>query len=137
MDQLALIHDVQVDPVSNFLIHIDFLTLKKGQKVETEVQLVLEGLAPIEKLGLGRVQLVKSEVSIEALPQNLPHDIKVDVSKLENMHDVIFVRDLIVGTGVTITDDMDLPVVTILSLNDEEETTDTVATDTTTETPST
>jgi large subunit ribosomal protein L25 len=42
VDQLVLIHDIQVDPVTDFVLHVDFITLKKGQKVQTEVLLVVE-----------------------------------------------------------------------------------------------
>jgi large subunit ribosomal protein L25 len=96
IEQLVLIHDIQVDPVTDYVLHVDFLTLKQGQKVETEVQIILQGVAPIEKLGLGKVQLVKNAVSIEAFPKDLPHDIKVDISSLTTVNDVIFVKDLVV-----------------------------------------
>lgn len=97
LDQLVLIHDIQVDPVTDYVMHVDFITLKKGEKVETDVQIVLEGNAPVEKLGLGNVQQVKDTVSIEALPKDLPHNIVVDISGFEDLSDVVFVKDLIVG----------------------------------------
>jgi len=129
VDQLVLIHDIQVDPVTDYVLHVDFLTLKKWQKVETEVHVIMEGLAPIEKLGLGKVQLVKSSIAIEALPKDLPHDIKVDVSKLEDIHDVIFVKDLNVGSGVTIIDDVEQAVITVMSLSADVEEEEEVTTD--------
>lgn len=121
VDQLVLLHDIQVDPVTDYVLHVDFITLKKGQKVETEVAIVVEGLAPVEKLGLGKVQLVKDAVEIEALPKDLPHDIKVDVSGLETINDVIFVKDLAVDKGVTLLGDLEQPVVTVLELVEESE----------------
>lgn len=121
LDQLVLIHDIQVDPVTDYVLHVDFLTLKKGQKVTTDVQIMLEGVAPIEKLGLGKVQLVKDVVTIEALPKDLVHDIKLDISGLETTHDVVFVKDLIVGKGVEIVDDLELPIVIVAALSADVE----------------
>jgi large subunit ribosomal protein L25 len=45
-----LIHDIQVDPVSDVLMHVDFLAIKADEKVTTEVPLKMIGESPIEKL---------------------------------------------------------------------------------------
>lgn len=50
LDQLVLIQDIQVDPVSDLLMHVDFLAVKADEKVTTEVPLKLIGESPIEKL---------------------------------------------------------------------------------------
>ena len=50
LDQLVLIQDIQVDPVTDILMHIDFLAVKADEKVTTEVPLRLVGESPIEKL---------------------------------------------------------------------------------------
>ena len=53
-----------------------------------------------------------------ALPQNLPHSIEVDLSKIETANDVVFVRDLVVAKNVEIIDDLDQPVLTVIELSD-------------------
>jgi len=121
VDQLVLIHDIQVDPVTNMLMHVDFLTLKKWEKIKTSVPIVLEWESPVEKLGEGKVQLVKDEVEIEAIPQNLPHDIKVDISGLVTIQDGIFVKDLLVGKWVEVLDEPEIAVVTVLAMVEEVE----------------
>jgi large subunit ribosomal protein L25 len=50
IDQLVLIQDIQLDPVTDVLIHIDFLAGNKDEKVTTEIPVVLVGESPIEKL---------------------------------------------------------------------------------------
>jgi large subunit ribosomal protein L25 len=50
LDQLVLIHDIQVDPVTDVLMHIDFLAIKADEKVTTEVPVKMIGESPIEKL---------------------------------------------------------------------------------------
>lgn len=128
VEQLVLVHDFQKDPVSDALLHVDFITLKKGEKVQTSVSIILTGEAPIEKLGEGQVQLVKNELLIEAMPKDLPHNISVDISSLETTHDSIFVKDLVLDKGVEIVDDLDQPIVVVMSMSgtsEEDESTET------------
>lgn len=49
INQLVLIQDIQLDPVSDVLLHIDFLAIKADEKVTTEIPLILAGESPIEK----------------------------------------------------------------------------------------
>lgn len=118
---LVLIHHIDVNPVTDVVEHVDFLAVKADEKVTASVHIVLEGVSPAEKDGLGRVQLVKDHVEVEALPRDLPHDIKVDVSGLATLQDGIFVRDLKVSDKVEIKDDEDLPIVAVVALEDEAE----------------
>ena len=118
---LVLIHHIDVNPVTDIVEHVDFLAVKADEKVTASVHIVLEGVSPAEKDGLGRVQLVKDHVEVEALPRDLPHDIKVDVSGLATLQDGIFVRDLKVSDKVEIKDDEDLPIVAVVALEDEAE----------------
>ena len=50
IDQLVLIQDIQLDPVSDMLIHIDFLAVNKDEKVTTEIPVKMIGESMIEKL---------------------------------------------------------------------------------------
>lgn len=118
---LVLIHHIDVDPVTDMVTHVDFLAVKADEKVEASVAIVMVGTSPAEKDGLGRVQLVKDHVIVEALPRDLPHDIKVDISVLATLQDGIFVRDLQVSDKVEILDDADLPIVSVVALEDEAE----------------
>ena len=118
--ELVLIHHVETDPVTDVVIHVDFLAVKADEKVKASVAILMTGIAPVEKDGLGKVQLVKDHVTVEALPRDLPHDIKVDLSNLATLQDGIFVSDLVVSDKVTIIDDQDLPVVAVVQLQQEE-----------------
>ena len=82
-EQLVLIHDYQLDPVKDTLIHADFLTLKKGEKVKAMVSIVVEWIEKLQKQAL-EVNIVKTEIEVEAIPSKLPHEIKVDVSELKD-----------------------------------------------------
>ncbi|MCF7834809.1 50S ribosomal protein L25 [Candidatus Gracilibacteria bacterium] len=121
IDQLALIQEIQVDPVSDFLSHIDFLAVSRDEKVTASVPVLLIGESNIEKNGEGNIQLLKDSIEVEAFPQDLPHEIKIDISKIENMNDVVFVKDLDVGSKAEIVEDLEQPVITVVAISEEVE----------------
>lgn len=96
----SLIHDVDIHPLSGEPRHADFYIIEKGKKVEVSVPLVFEGVSPAVKDLAGILVKVHREIEIEASPRDLPHDIKVDISKLVALDDVITAGDLILPTGV-------------------------------------
>ncbi len=137
IDELVLIQDIQLDPVTDVVLHVDFLAVKKDEKVKTEVPIVLIWESPIEKLWEWKIQMVKDFIEVEAFPQDLPHDIKIDISKIATTSDTIFVKDIKVSKNVKILDDLEQPIITVVSLNEEVEeapATPTAAATTTTET---
>ncbi len=99
----VLIHDVAFDPLSNQPLHIDFLVVRMDKPIKTEIQLVFEGEAPAVKNLGGVFVKVMREIEVEALPRDLPHDIKIDISNLQNLEDHITVADLKLPAGVTVT----------------------------------
>jgi len=96
----VLVHEIQRDPVSDKIIHIDFIQPSLTKEIEVKIPLVFEGIAPAEK-DLGGT-LVKNilEIEVKALPQNLPHEIKVDISALKTFSDHILVKNLVSPEGV-------------------------------------
>ena len=125
VDHLVLLQDLQVDPVTDEVLAADFLAVNRNEKVTASVPVVLVGESKVEKLNEGKIQLVKDEVEVEAFPQDLPHNIEIDISRIETPNDVIFVKDLVVSNKVRIVDDGEQPVITVVELSDEEETTET------------
>lgn len=104
-DFQVLIHDVQFDPLKEEPIHVDFYQPSLKEKMETEVPLVFVGEAPaVKELGGTLVRNI-SEIEIKAYPQNLPKEIKVDISPLKAFDDAILVKDLSVPSGVEILRD--------------------------------
>jgi len=118
VDEMVLIHDYQLDPVSDVAIHVDFLALTKWEKVSAEVSIVMTGdeEALVVKSGDGNIQLVKDSLAIEALPKDLVKEIEVNVSHIEDVNDAIFVKDLRLPTGVEVKDDVEQIVVSVFDL---------------------
>ena len=98
----VLIHDVDVDPVSDQPRHADFYVFEKGKKIEISVPLEFVGVSPAVKDLGGALVKVLHELKISAEPQNLPHDIKVDISSLVAFDSQILASDIVLPTGVTL-----------------------------------
>jgi len=118
IDEMVLIHDFQLDPVSDVALHVDFLALTKWEKVAAEVAIVLEweDSAPVVKSGDGNIQLLKDSLAIEALPKDLIKEIIVNVSDIEDVNTVLFVKDLPIPAWVEVKDDLELSVVWVFDL---------------------
>ena len=97
----VLIHDEQVHPLTQELLHVDFYQPNLKEEVETEVPLELTGEAPALKLG-GTLIANMKEIPVSALPKNLPSKIVIDVSSLVTFEDAITVADIKVPAGVKI-----------------------------------
>lgn len=121
VSELVLIQDIQIDPVTDIVLHVDFHAVSKDEKVTAEIPVILIGESPVEKLGEGKIQLIKDAVEVEAFPQDLPHDIKVDISAIKSVNDTIFVSDIKVSDKVEILDDAEQPIVTVVTLTEETE----------------
>lgn len=99
---LALIHEVQRDPISDEIIHIDFFVPSLKEEVETKVPLVFEGVAPaVKELGGTLVKNI-SEIEIKSLPDQIPSFLVVDISSLKTFSDFLLVKDIKVPPGVKI-----------------------------------
>lgn len=118
VDEMVLIHNYQLDPVTDVAIHVDFLALTKWEKVSAEVSIVMTGdeESLVVKSGDGNIQLVKDSLAIEALPKDLVKEIEVNVSHIEDVSEAIFVKDLKLPTGVEVKDDIEQIVVSVLDL---------------------
>jgi len=118
----ALIHEVQVHPVTEEPIHVDFLVIDINKKIRVKVPLEFIGISNAVKNGLGNLVKVLYEVEVEALPKDLPHNLEVDISKLETVEDQIFVSDIKLPTGVTIiANEHEVVVSIVLQVEEKEE----------------
>lgn len=117
----VLIHEVQVDPVKGFPIHVDFLAVDMNKVVEVTVPLEFVGTAKAEKDGLGTLVKVLHEIDIEALPKDLPHNIEVDVSFISTLEDFIHAKDLKLPKGVVLMTDGAEVVALVAAAKEEKE----------------
>lgn len=117
----VLIHEIQRDPVSDKTIHIDFFQASLKEEVEVAIPLFFEGSAPAEKDLGGTVMKNILEIEVKALPQNLPHEIIVNIDSLKTFQDHILIKDLIVPANVQVLKKPDAIVVSVLAPQKVEE----------------
>jgi large subunit ribosomal protein L25 len=118
-EYLALVKDLQIDAVRQLALHVDFHRVQEDKPVQTEVEIVLEGLPEGVKLG-GILEQMSRMVEIEALPRDLPESISYDVSAMV-VGDTIRYGDLSPPTGVTILSDQEQAVASVVAPRVEEE----------------
>jgi large subunit ribosomal protein L25 len=99
----ARIVDVQRDPVSGRLIHVDFAPVNMRERIEVTVPLHVVGESPGAEEG-GVLQQVAYEVQIESLPGDIPQEITLDVSTL-GMNENLTLADVVLPEGVTLISD--------------------------------
>ena len=121
----VVLKDLTRHPVSGDTVHLDFLRVRMDRALESAVILELTGVddAPGIKAG-GVLEQTLRELSIEALPADIPDAIEFDASNLE-MGATLTVAELTPPTGVTLLDDPETVVASItaprLQLEDENE----------------
>ena len=113
--------DIQFHPVTDKLVHIDFITVPDNQKIKLNIPISVEGNSVGVRNG-GRLTLNMRTLSIEALEQNLPETITVDISELK-IGQSLRVSDLSFD-GITIlskADDVIVGIKTSRAVAEEEE----------------
>lgn len=116
----VLISNIQTDPISGFVIHVDFRQVDLKEKIEAKVPVEIEGESPAEKQNLGTVVQQIHEIEVLALPSDLPEKIVIDASVLAEVDQAIYVKDLKVDKKVEIKTDMELIVVKVEPPTKEE-----------------
>ncbi|MBI4652974.1 50S ribosomal protein L25 [Candidatus Kuenenbacteria bacterium] len=116
----VLIQNIQKDPVKDNIIHIDFYQIKKGEKITHLIKLNFIGESKaIKELNGSLVKNINS-VEVKCLPEDLISEINVDISRLNNFEDVIYLKDLKIPSNIEILDKLD-EVITVIAPPKREE----------------
>jgi large subunit ribosomal protein L25 len=110
--RMVILRDLQVDPVSEDLVHVDLQEVNMDKPIQVTVALHHVG----EPIGVrdtqGILEMVLREIQVSCLPANIPEDIKADVSNLA-IGDVLTVGELVVPEGVRVLTDKAQAVATV------------------------
>ncbi len=116
----VLVHNVQFSPVSDKPIHVDFLQVDLKEKVKAEVPVEIVGESPAQKQSLGTVVTYIDEIEVEALPSDLPDKFDIDVSKLVEVNQAIYIKDLKIDKNkVQVKNDPDSIIVKVEEVKEE------------------
>jgi large subunit ribosomal protein L25 len=119
---LALIRNVQRNPLNDEFLHVDFYQVKMTEKIKVDVPLVFVGEAPVlDKIKNVSVLHLIDSLHIEALPDHLPHSFEVNISGLEELDSTIHVKDIILGDDITLLSDAEQMVVKVVEAKKEVE----------------
>ncbi len=120
-DHPTIIHDIVRDALSDKFLHADFYKVRLDEKIHAKIQLNFIGESPAVK-DLGGI-LVKnmSEIEVEGFPQDLSHQIDVDISKLAEFNSHILIKDLAISDKLEVKVDLEAIVALIQEPISEEE----------------
>jgi large subunit ribosomal protein L25 len=114
----AMIKALQRDPVTERLVHVDFVRVDLDKAVRVNVPLRLLGLAEGVKNEGGIMEFVHRQVEVECLPADIPEHLDVEVSALHvNQH--LSVKDIPLTANVRILDDAET-IVCVVAIPKEE-----------------
>ena len=116
---LTLAKEIQRHPVKGDYIHVDFIQVRRGEKVHVQVSVRLVGEAPgVREGGIADQDLY--QLNVEAEVTAVPEAVEADISGL-NIGDVLRVGDLKAPGGAVILDDPEAPVVSVVAPTVEAE----------------
>lgn len=107
----CIVKDFQLHPLTDELVHIDFLGLVEGQKVKLDIPIRFKGSSPGVKVGGKLVQKLR-RVRVKTTPDKIVEEMLVDISTLE-LGQSLRVRDIIAADGIEILSTPAIPVTTI------------------------
>jgi len=96
------IREIQRDEIKRQLLHVDFYQVRKEEKIKASVPLVLVGEAPAMQIRGRMLTHALTSISVECLPDKLPPQIEIDLSRLEEVEQAIYVSDIALSPDVTL-----------------------------------
>ena len=117
----TLVREVQRDPISREVLHIDFYQVEMGKPITVDVPLVLVGESPVVERGLGILLQQRETIEIECLPKDLVEAVEVDLTGLTEVGQEITVADLAIPANIRVLADPDEVLVSVSPVEEAEE----------------
>lgn len=114
----VIIKELQQDPVTNQILHVDFQVILLTEKLKIKVPINVKGEAPGVKAG-GILDYNLREIEVECLPRDIPEKIEVNISNLE-IGDAIHIKELTFPPGVVSVEDKEISILSIVPPKVEE-----------------
>jgi len=118
INKSAMIKELQVHPVSQTFIHVDFYEIAMDRKIKVKVPIVTVGKPKGVELG-GTLQLIRRELDVLCLPLKIPNRIEVDTTNLD-IGDSIHVEEIPLEGDIELSAEINFTVVTVLAPKVEE-----------------
>jgi large subunit ribosomal protein L25 len=116
--KVVILKDMQVSPLRRETTHVDFQAVDLTQKVHVMVPVHAIGKSKGEKLG-GQLHIIRHELEVVCLPENIPTSIDIDVAEL-SVGDVVHINDVKLPAGTEVPHDVNFTVITVTGHKAEE-----------------
>jgi len=117
-ENLAMLKELQDDPITGALLHADFYRIDMDRKVSVRVPVTVTGKSKGVEMG-GMLQIVRRDLTVHCLPDRIPRKIEIDITNL-GVGEAVHVEDLQLGDDVEIPHEVNFTVVTVLSTRKTE-----------------
>ena len=117
----VLIHEPQISPVTEEILHVDLYKVNMKEEIHTEIPLEFVGVSKAVEELEGNLITNKDALEVKCLPDKLVSEIKVDISKLVTFDDLIKVGDLAIPEGIEILADAEEIIAQVTAPRSEEE----------------
>ena len=103
---LAIVKDVQIDPVSRKIVNIEFQAISANEVVEATTPIVIVNFEASEASKIYHFALTQSmeEIDVKAKPADLPKELTIDATNLKEIDDKLMIKDIILPNGVEFAD---------------------------------
>ena len=119
VSKTAMIKELQTQPISGNLLHVDFYEVAMDQKIKVSIPVVATGQAKGVELG-GVFQMVRHEVEVFCYPNEIPESIEVDISEMD-IGDSLHIDEVDIDDTIELADEANFTIATVLSPKVEEE----------------
>jgi large subunit ribosomal protein L25 len=114
----AMIKELQTDPITRAFLHVDFYEIAMDRKIKVNVPLVPIGKSKGVELG-GILQVIRRELEVFCLPNEVPNSIEVDVTDL-GIGDSVHVEDISLDGDIEIPAEVNFTVITVIGARVDE-----------------
>jgi large subunit ribosomal protein L25 len=116
----VLVREIQRESLTSKLLHVDFYQVKMEEKVEVEIPIVLVGEAPALEAKGNRLLRELNALTVECLPAKIPTTLEVNVGSLTEPGQALRVKDIAVGSDITVSGDPEQVVVRVIAQPEEK-----------------
>ncbi|MBC8205254.1 50S ribosomal protein L25 [bacterium] len=109
----VIFREIQLDPVSDKIEHVDFLGITRGTKLEVTVKVEMTGIPEGVKNSGGVLEIHRRRLRVECFPKDIPSSIQIDVSGLE-INESVLIKDLHYPE-LTFLHNLEHPIATVVS----------------------
>lgn len=104
--QLAIVKDVQLDPVSRQIVNVEYQAIKANEEVTATAPVLIVNFAESEASKTYHYELTQviEELEVKAKPADLPEDLELDAAGLKDLDDKLTLEDLHLPAGVELAD---------------------------------